>query len=286
MDPEKLQRVQDAIARSLRDLHAIRVMLWAGDYERARQAIGALSAEYGSEINESRALRQKTIREERLVKRKLGVREEEVEEEFTQEPKKKSKARLASEAKSKAALATANLVKDNEPIFNLGAISGVIAKLDRRVSEETGQRRVLPIKYDEESKPRKAKRPEPEDALTIQAIEDAETGFRYIEIPKDDRRWEWRIYRPDGASITLASLERALTSLDDLRLAERDTGHSTDNHEVWPFRFRGFTENTFVEIVLLDAHRLKVEMTAKRETDVQKYLKLILRAAASASSIS
>lgn len=265
-----ITKLQKAIDSSLHALTDIRLVIWAGDYIEARSILEKLKIEYQREIERSLHLRSLVIKNERRMRRSAR-RQTEDSDAITEKQTQVGKRGKARKDASLAAKASGDITRGQEQLFMLGAISAVLKRLDKRIESATGKQAILPdIEAQVASQ-------EAETSLDVVVQDDPNSGFRYVEIRKDETRWEWRAFRRPGIQLHLRNL---IEALDGTQLEFWDAGSHANGEKTKPFRFRGFADRGYTEVIILDEHRVKVEFIAKENRGYREYFYAILRALA------
>lgn len=267
-----------SIAQAIALLSRVRVMLWAGDYDRASAELAALYHEQSEKINQALDLRAEVTRKEREFRKEARESIEDSQMALPELPiphhrSRKEEMTLASEA----AKMSREMIEGREELFMLGAVAAILYKLDKRISEVKGEK---PIFRDQtqrllESGESEAEQIEESPSLpVVEAVVDTETGFRYVQIQKDDKHWEWRAYRPNPVHNEIEQIQTRLADIPDLHLELFDHAQIGDQ-PILPYRFRGFSNRAFIEVTIFDPNRVLIEIAGDQKIETQDYLKSI-----------
>jgi hypothetical protein len=261
-------------------LSRVRLMLWAGDYDRARAELTQLDNEQVNLINHAMGLRSEVIQNERRS-RKYGTETPDNLQlplegfQTTRGPNKtQGKIRIAAEA----AKSSFKIIAPDEQLFTLSSIAAILSKIDKRISEVKGEK---PIFRDQERQSKDNVNSEVKEQFpsfpVVETLEDSESGFRYMQIQKDDNHWEWRGYRPIEIRKGIEQIRENFSGTENLNLVLFD--HAVEaNEPTWPYRFRGFTSNAFIEVTIFDPNRILIEIAANQHVNPVDYLKAIFTA--------
>jgi hypothetical protein len=256
-------RVAQAITATRRAISDIRTMLWAGDHDSAHSVINQVRSEFHNELSSAEELRHQVIKLEREIRGDIPVEEKTISI---------GKIRAMDAASKKSG----KFIGEKSDYFSLGVLGSILNKLEKRISENTDAR-------SKETK-KASKRRGRKSAQQLTFIERKENlahqimGFKYLLILIDDHKVECRAYKSGDPRLSLQEVEKNLIKIDKLKIQRWDTAIDIHGQNVLPYRYRGFSEEVYIELTIHDLDRIKIYVVAEKNVDVEAVLRLVIHA--------
>jgi hypothetical protein len=241
------------------EVEQIKVMLWAGDYWSATNALTNIRSRH-SELME-RALEYETemYKKRRLLKPELerelqdhNLNQTEFDYALKRQVAKQSQATSSEDAS----------------LFIIAPVARIIDKFEKRIEADTGVKDIFKWKT-----PKQLSYVSP-----IQEFADIHppTGFHYIIFSSDSRTPKMKAYRFDFEEVSAPSVFDNLHQNLAIELDWLD--QDIHSEMVWPLWVRAFLPNTLAEITAYDPGRIMVSFTTQPDTDVRDWVTQILNA--------
>lgn len=265
--------LQEELFHLLQRVAVIKIMLWAGDYDNARQETEDLYRAYTRVIEHARGLQR------HIVSRRRGLCQE-TEQRYIEQGFKGWRLEYATRLE----MAKQSKPEDSEgdSLFVIGPVANLVYRLRTGLSSEgeqiasnTGITQLgLPF-------------PDRGDTVVSEPIvkTDEISGFRFTKSIRDEGSWEYRAYLIDPPALIAERLLENLERVLRVRIDSMDLGTETPSRArelSWPWQLRAFTERAFLDLVFFDSGRFMVQITTGQSVDDTRLFALVLKAVATA----
>lgn len=237
----------------------IRVMLWANDYQAARESILELQSKHGPLIKNSLALKKRLTS---IYRKSMGALRSEL-------GRRGLKGRdLDREAQEEIAKRLHVSDDKEDALYLLAPLANMIASLDKRIAEYIGDfsvftQEVRAIAY---------------HPLDLQKpFIDSKSGFHLICLWIGMNQWEIRAYQFTQPKVDVSLLTQNLEKDLSVSVMNLENHHNMSELK-FPLWLRGFRSDSFLEIRFYSSNRFLAAMTVKEEQSVPGLQDAILQA--------
>lgn len=262
MDNRIGNRVPQAIAVVRNAIKDIRILIWAGNYQEARRIIESTFLDYEEELGEAFGLRKNVIKTELEIRR-------EVPDDGKNITEQQLRAMQTASEKSN------EIINGREEYFSLGVLSNILTKLDKRISDQTNQKPIIPKDFSK----RKPKITWKQKSFSEEAKDYFLFGFEHVLIPLGENKWELRAYRLQKSSnLHLDIVDSRLKHIESLNIHLSTSAKDIQGENIFPYRYVGFSNDSHVEIAIFDLNRLRIYLATEYPIDPMKMFEKILYA--------
>lgn len=270
---EYQNEITDLIERTNR----IKVMLWAGDADAARDELEKVRRDYAQLIARALKVKSQVYSNSRREKSAAVLRAAE---------RVRKGWEIDYLSKSDMAKTTALTEQADASLFVLSPVASLITKLDKRVAEETKQDEIFSYITSQLSEGEESSNEGREDTTALEprrgnevgesAIVHQRSGFRLFISLRDEGRWEVRGYQLSAPLLNSARLVDHLKELPEALIEKM--GDTVDG--TWPQRIRGYSGVCHFDLTIFDLSRFILDLVLRQGEEMEKWVEGILTAIA------